>query len=148
MDLLFAEATFPHLFSSAFPVSLSLGWCSFRGSGQNLDLRSRGAVHLPAFLEQFLARQVAISMDGRGRSLENGFVERLLRSVKCEKLCPGEFRSGFAFFQTLDYATPADYYFACPHMGARPETRAIFRYRARTSLVRRTGKTVLRLSRY
>lgn len=33
MDLLFAEATFPHLFSSAFPVSLSLGWCSFRGSG-------------------------------------------------------------------------------------------------------------------
>jgi len=80
-----------------------------------------------AFLDPLLERQVAISMDGRGRALDNVFIERLWRSVKYEKIYPGEFHSGLELFQglkeyfdfynhrrlhqALDYATPADFYF-------------------------------------
>src|SRR5262249_37281581 len=69
---------------------------------------------------------VAVSMDGRGRALDNVFVERLWRSVKYEdiyirgyetvpELHPGLARS-FAFdngerpHQSLDYRTPAAVY--------------------------------------
>jgi putative transposase len=76
---------------------------------------------------------VAVSMDGRGRALDNVFVERLWRSVKYEDIyiqgydtVPG-LRRGlsryFAFYnderphQSLDYRTPAAIY-----RGTRVET--------------------------
>jgi putative transposase len=73
------------------------------------------------------AANVQISMDGRGRALDNIFVERLWRSVKYEEVyvhdyaTPREARQGltryFQFYdherphQSLDYRTPADVYF-------------------------------------
>lgn len=73
------------------------------------------------------AAHVQISMDGRGRALDNIFVERLWRSVKYEEVylhdyaTPREARQGlthyFEFYdherphQSLDYRTPADVYF-------------------------------------
>ena len=76
------------------------------------------------------AAQVQISMDGRGRALDNIFVERLWRSVKYEEVylydygTPREARQGltryFAFYdherphQALAYRTPADVYFGRP----------------------------------
>jgi putative transposase len=39
-----------------------------------------------AFTQRLLAANVQISMDGRGRALDNVFVERLWRSVKYEHL--------------------------------------------------------------
>jgi len=39
-----------------------------------------------AFTERLLEREIRISMDGRGRALDNIFVERLWRSVKYEEI--------------------------------------------------------------
>jgi putative transposase len=73
------------------------------------------------------AAQVQISMDGRGRALDNIFVERLWRSVKYEEVylheyaTPREARHGLAQYlefynderphQALDYLTPAQVHF-------------------------------------
>ena len=79
-----------------------------------------------AFTGKLLSVGVAVSMDGRGRCLDNVFVERLWRSVKYEdvylkcyetvpELAQGLGRS-FAFYneerlhQALGYRTPADVY--------------------------------------
>lgn len=78
------------------------------------------------FTGRLTAAQIAISMDGRGRALDNVFVERLWRSVKAEEVyihdyqTVAEARSSldryFAFYnqerlhQALDYQTPAAVY--------------------------------------
>jgi putative transposase len=80
----------------------------------------------PDFVELFLEHGVAISMDGRGRALDNVFIERLWRSIKYECVYLGDFVGGsalraalgdyFPFYnerrphQALDYATPAAVY--------------------------------------
>jgi putative transposase len=79
------------------------------------------------FLAPLQDRRIAISMDGRGRALDNVFIERLWRSVKYELVYPGDFSDGqrlraeldryFRFYNTirphqaLCYLTPADVYF-------------------------------------
>ena len=76
-----------------------------------------------AFLAPLQKRDIAISMDGRGRALDNVFIERLWRSVKYELIYPGDFADGhalaaalgryFRFYnhrrphQSLGYQTPA-----------------------------------------
>lgn len=76
------------------------------------------------FLAPLKKRNIAISMDGRGRALDNVFIERLWRSLKYELIYPGDFASGhelvpaltsyFHFYnykrphQGLDYRTPAE----------------------------------------
>jgi len=68
--------------------------------------------------------QILISMDGRGRWMDNVFIERLWRSVKYELVYPGDFADGrqlwmalenyFRFHnhsrprQALGYRTPAE----------------------------------------
>lgn len=49
-----------------------------------------------AFVNRLLDRSVAVSMDGRGRALDNVFIERLWRSVKYQEI------------YLRDYATVAD----------------------------------------
>ena len=81
-----------------------------------------------AFTEVLKARGVAISMDGKGRWLDNVFIERLWRSVKYEDIylrayeTPAELRAGlgryFEFYNArrhhsaLDRRTPDAVYFA------------------------------------
>jgi putative transposase len=81
----------------------------------------------PQYTDLLQAAHVQISMDGRGRALDNIFVERLWRSVKYEEVylhdyaTPREARQGLARYfdfydherphQSLDYRTPADVYF-------------------------------------
>jgi len=80
----------------------------------------------PAFTGRLLAAGVTISMDGRGRALDNVFVERLWRSVKYEEVYRqdyggmGEAQRGlgryFGFYNTerphqaLGYRTPPSVY--------------------------------------
>jgi putative transposase len=76
------------------------------------------------FLAPLKKRGISISMDGRGRALDNVFIERLWRSLKYELIYPGDFASGadllpaldryFHFYnhqrphQALSYRTPAN----------------------------------------
>ena len=78
------------------------------------------------FTGKLQARGIAISLDGRGRALDNLFVERLWRSVKYEEVylhdytdVPQAIRGLGAYFkcynherlhQALDYQTPAMVY--------------------------------------
>jgi putative transposase len=78
------------------------------------------------FTGELAGRQVAISMDGRGRCMDNIFVERLWRSLKYEEVylkdyaSVAEARAGIASYfrfynherlhQSLDYRTPAAIY--------------------------------------
>jgi putative transposase len=80
-----------------------------------------------AFTDVLKQKNVAISMDGRGRAFDNIFVERLWRSVKYEEVyihdyeTVGEAVKGigkyFRFYnterphQSLDYKTPHEMYF-------------------------------------
>lgn len=79
-----------------------------------------------AFVERLLARAIKVSWDGRGRCLDNVFVERLWRSVKYEEVylkayeSPKEARASlteyFRFYnerrlhQSLGYRTPGEVY--------------------------------------
>ena len=79
-----------------------------------------------AFTARLEQAGVAISMDGRGRALDNVFVERLWRSVKYEEVYLKDYGDGweaeaslaryFRFYcdvrlhQALDYRTPAEVY--------------------------------------
>lgn len=80
----------------------------------------------PQYLQKLSEAQVKISMDGRGRALDNVFTERLWRSLKYEEVylndyaSPREARQGIdrylSFYnyerphQSLDYRTPAEVY--------------------------------------
>lgn len=82
----------------------------------------------PHYLERLEQAGVQISMDGRGRALDNIFTERLWRSVKYEEvylneyLTPRQAREGlsryFSFYnderphQSLNYLTPAQVYYS------------------------------------
>lgn len=86
-----------------------------------------------AFTACLESHQVAISMDGRGRALDNVFVERLWRSVKYEEVYLKDYADGweaeasltayFTFYnherphQSLGYRTPAAIY---AHTGSSP----------------------------
>lgn len=79
-----------------------------------------------AFSQRLQAAGVAISMDGRGRALDNVFIERLWRSLKYEEVYLRDYADGwqaeaslaryFEFFnaqrphQSLGYRTPAEVY--------------------------------------
>ena len=81
-----------------------------------------------SFTRRLEAADIQISMDGRGRALDNIFVERLWRSVKYEHIylhnhtsVPAlqaglsayfNFYNHERFHQNLDYRTPAEVHFA------------------------------------
>jgi putative transposase len=80
-----------------------------------------------AFTSRLEERGIAISMDGRGRALDNAFIERLWRTVKYEEVYLQEYGNGqdalaslkryWRFYnrarphQSLAYRTPAAVYF-------------------------------------
>jgi putative transposase len=92
-----------------------------------------------AFTQCLRDHGVQISMDGRGRALDNIFIERLWRTVKYEYLYLHDFASGPELYhgvggyfgryntarphQALNYHKPADVYFGAapaPTVKARP----------------------------
>ena len=59
-----------------------------------------------AFTGELLGREIAISMDGRGRALDNVFIERLWWTVKFENIYPKHYADGRQLHQGLsDYFT-------------------------------------------
>lgn len=55
-----------------------------------------------AFTSILLDREIQISMDGRGRALDNVFVERLWRTVKHEHIFLNEYENGAQLWTGLD----------------------------------------------
>jgi putative transposase len=53
------------------------------------------------FTRCLLDRQILISMDGRGRALDNVFIERLWRSVKYEEIYLNDYQSVLELYQAL-----------------------------------------------
>jgi putative transposase len=92
----------------------------------NSDQGSQYTGH--AYTGTLLKKDIKISMDGRGRCMDNIFTERLWRTVKYEDIyikeysTPRELRLGMNEFftkyntrrphQSLNYKTPAEVYFA------------------------------------
>ena len=88
------------------------------------------------YLEAVESAGVDVSMDGRGRWIDNRFIERLWRSVKQEDIYLQDYADGltaqrglarwFADYncqrphQALGYATPGDWYHAPESYGAKP----------------------------
>ena len=84
-----------------------------------------------AFTGRLESCGIAISMDGRGRAMDNVFVERLWRTVKYEEVYLKDYATAweaedslasyFHFYcherihQSLDYRTPADVYQTGPY---------------------------------
>ena len=105
---------------SALEEALRAGRCEIFNSDQGAQFTSR------QFLQPLKDRSILISMDGRGRAMDNVFIERLWRSVKYELIYPGDFDSGAELWsalaryfdhynfrrphQALDYRTPAELY--------------------------------------
>lgn len=97
--------------------------------------------------EEFLgcleAAAIRISMDGRGRALDNVFIERLWRSLKYENIYPADYRDGHALHgglqryfryynthrphQALDYQTPSLVYRASLHSAKSTAEASPFR---------------------
>ncbi len=91
----------------------------------------------PRFTQPLLDRGVRVSMDGRGRALDNIFAERLWRTVEYEYVYLQEIqavqeawaglRAFFDFYnherfhQSLDYRTPAQVYLGRRHAGKAEE---------------------------
>jgi putative transposase len=104
----------------ALEEALDLARPEIFNSDQGVQFTSR------EFTGRLESAAVAISMDGRGRALDNVFVERLWRSVKYEEVylhdyaTGGECHAGLSSYlrfyceerphQALDYRTPAEVY--------------------------------------
>ena len=87
----------------------------------------------PQYTSVLLAAGVQISMDGRGRALDNIFTERLWRTIKWEEVylhdygSPRQARRGLSDYlqfynqerlhQALNYRTPAEVYAGLPTSG-------------------------------
>ena len=104
----------------ALKRALKLGKCKIFNTDQGSQFTS------DVWIELLIENHISISMDGRGRYLDNIFVERLWRSVKYECIYLQEFSTSdevkialkkyFKYYnherlhQALEYATPFDIY--------------------------------------
>ena len=102
--------------------------CALKGARPGIFNTDQGSQFTSlAFTGRLEGCGVAISMDGRGRVLDNVFIERLWRTVKYEEIYLKEYESGwaleagltdyFAFYRhqrphsSLGYRTPGEVYF-------------------------------------
>ena len=109
-----------HFCLDALELALAFGQPEIFNSDQGAQFTAE------AFTAPLLTRNVRVSMDGRGRALDNIFIERLWRSLKYEDIYIKEYASVTALaagldryfqlynyqrpHQSLAYATPAEVY--------------------------------------
>jgi putative transposase len=122
-----------YVLSWALSNSLEVGFCLevleaalLHGRPEIFNSDQGAQFTSPAFTGRLTGAGVRISMDGRGRALDNVFVERLWRSVKYEEVYPHDYEGMkdaqrglgqyFPFYneervhQALGYRTPAEVY--------------------------------------
>ena len=112
---------------TSFCVS-ALDWALARGQPEIFNSDQGGQFTSEAFTDRLKDRGIQISMDGRGRVMDNIFVERLWRTVKYEEVYLKDYLTVeeavenlgayFDFYnrerlhQALEYRTPEAVYFA------------------------------------
>src|SRR4029450_1558749 len=124
-----------YVLSWAVSITMDVGFClealdhALEGARPEIFNSDQGAQFTSLdFTGRLAAAGIQISMDGRGRALDNVFVERLWRTVKYEEVylkdyeTPREAMEGLATFfvrynewrqhQALGYRTPAAIYFS------------------------------------
>jgi putative transposase len=122
---------------AAFCVS---AWRAALKAGRNTPLianTDQGAQFTSSeYVEAVEEAGVLVSMDGRGRWVDNRFIERLWRSLKYEDIYLRDYEHGETLtrgvgrwlrhynnqrpHQALNYATPAEVYYSPESYGARP----------------------------
>ena len=101
--------------------------CLMKGQCEIFNTDQGSQFTTPRFTQPLLDKGIKVSMDGRGRALDNIFVERLWRTVKYDYVylhdiqTVSEARAGFVVYfndynnirlhQALQYKTPAQVYF-------------------------------------
>jgi len=111
---------------SSFCVS-ALGWALQQGQPEIFNTDQGAQFTSTGFTSQLEKHGVKISMDGRGRAMDNIFIERLWRTVKYENIFLHDYadvseviaglKSYFRFYnherphQSLGNRTPAEVYF-------------------------------------
>jgi putative transposase len=106
----------------ALARTLERGQCEIFNTDQGSQFTAIG------FVDLLLSKGILVSMDGKGRALDNVFVERLWRSLKYELIYQMEYKSVreakkgigeyFLFYnderfhQALNYKTPREVYFS------------------------------------
>jgi putative transposase len=123
-----------YVLSWAVSITMDVGFClealdhALEGARPEIFNSDQGAQFTSLdFTARLASAGIQISMDGRGRALDNVFVERLWRTVKYEEVylkdyeTPREAMQGLATFfvrynewrqhQALGYQTPASVYF-------------------------------------
>lgn len=107
----------------ALDEALHLGCPEIFNTDQGSQFTSRD------FTDRLHSHQIEISMDGRGRAIDNALIERLWRSVKYEDIYLKEYETGadcyqglrsyFKFYsherphQSLNYRTPWEVHTSC-----------------------------------
>src|SRR5882757_21284 len=131
--------------SPAFKARVALE--ALKGEKTTAELAAQYEVHptqITSRKNELLQRAtevVRISMDGKGRWVDNVFVERLWRSVKYENVYLHAYRDGrearahlsayFDFYnrrrlhQSLDYRTPDEIYFSAHNARARESAQPL-----------------------
>lgn len=122
-----------YVLSWRISTTLDVGFClealeeSLAGAKPEIFNTDQGSQFTSeAFTSRLLDAKVRVSMDGRGRALDNVFIERLWRSLKYEDVYPRSYdspaqaRSGIARYfrfynherghQAMDYRTPWEVY--------------------------------------
>jgi putative transposase len=122
-----------YVLSWALSVTMELDFCMTalkqalrRGRPEIFNTDQGAQFTSPKFTVELETRDIAISMDGRGRCFDNIFIERLWRSLKYEEIYLGEYalvaeaRAGigkwFHYYnhdrphQSLKYRTPVECY--------------------------------------
>lgn len=108
-------------------VLRAIDWALLRAQPEICNTDQGSQFTSPRFVERILAAGALMSMDGRGRVVDNIFTERLWRSLKYEEVYLHDYanprealqslRRYFHFYnfdrphQALDYRTPAELYY-------------------------------------
>ena len=103
----------------------------------------------PGYIDAVESAGTSVSMDGRGRWIDNRFIERLWRSVKYEDVYLNDYGDGLSAgrglgswfgkynherpHQSLEYAMPVDWYRTWQNYGGLPATWEAMRLPEKTS---------------
>lgn len=104
---------------------LSIGACEIFNTDQGAQFTT------PQFTNVLMAKGVKVSMDGKGRSIDNIFVERLWRSLKYELIYLHDYET----VREVEQAINEYFYFynnERPHQSLRYQTPASIYYREKT----------------